>query len=135
MSFLDSLENNLKALESREDTDPEKIARDRAARAAEQANAALIAPVAEALRNGPYAAGVLTACRVIGHRTRTFVRPTWIDSALRLDARERRLELRPTSAGVLAVFLEDGAEKSSQPVDLAGDPEVLVRAWLEGPAA
>ena len=135
MSFLDSLENNLKALESREETDPEKIARDRAARAAEQAEAMQVAPVAEDLRNGPYAAGLLTACRVIGHRTRTFVRPTWIDSVLRLEARERRLELRPTAKGVVAVFLEDGTEKGSQPVDLTSDPEALVRAWLEGPAA
>lgn len=135
MSFLDSLENNLKALESREEADPEKRARDLAARAAEQAEAALTAPVAEALRNSPFTAQLLTACRVIGHRTRTFVRPTWIDAVLRLEARTRKLELRPTAQGVRAVYFEDGAEVRTAPVDLDGDAEALIRGWLEGPGA
>lgn len=135
MSFLDSLENNLKALESREEADPAKIARDNEARAAERAESAMIAPVAEALRNGPFTAGVLTACRVIGHKTRTLVRPTWIESTLRLEARDRKLELRPTAKGVQAVYFEGGAETRTESLNLNGDAEAFARNWLEGTGA
>ena len=40
MSFLDNLENNLKALESREEKDPEKVKRDQERREADR-NAAV----------------------------------------------------------------------------------------------
>lgn len=135
MSFLDSLENNLKALESREEADPAKIARDSAARVAERAEEAKIAPVAEALRDGPFTAQLLTACRVVGHKTRTLVRPIWIESMLRLEARDRKLELRPTAKGVQAVYFENGAETRTEPVDLNGDAEAFARKWLEGTGA
>src|SRR5258708_27615797 len=108
VSFLDNLENNLKALESRSERDPEALAREAAAREAARSAALQIAPHAEALRNGSFKDGLLTACGSIGHRKRILVRPAWVGSTLRLEAGARRLELRPTAEGVLAVFFEEG---------------------------
>src|SRR5580698_10608049 len=96
MSFLDNLENNLKALESREQKDPAALAREAAAREANRSLALAVAPYSEALRNGPYKDGLLTACRELGHRRRMRVRPVWVESTLRLEAGAKRLELRPT---------------------------------------
>ncbi len=134
MSFLDNLENDLKALESRTERDPEALAREAAARDAARSLALEIAPHAEALRNGPFKDGLLTACRDIGHRRRVLVRPVWIDSTLRLEAGARKLELRPTPSGVLAVFFDGAREQESTPVDLASDPVKLVEKWLEAGA-
>ncbi len=131
MSFLDNLENNLKAMESRTERDPEALAREAAAREAARSAALEIAPHAEALRNGPFKDGLLTACRDIGHRKRTLVRPVWVDSTLRLEAGTKKLELRPTPGGVLAVFFEGGKEQESGPIDLSGDPVKLAEKWLE----
>jgi hypothetical protein len=132
MSFLDNLENNLKALESRDERDPEALARAAAAREAARSLALEIAPYAEALRNGPFKDGLLTACRDIGHRRRMLVRPVWVESTLRLEAGAQKLELRPTPSGVLAVFIDEGKEQESTLVDLAGDPVKLAEKWLEG---
>jgi hypothetical protein len=130
MSFLDNLENNLKALESREERDPEALAREAAAREAARSVALQIAPHAEALRNGPFKDGLLTACRDIGHRRRVLVRPVWVDSTLRLEAGAKKLELRPTPSGVLAVFFDAGEEQGSAPVNLSSDPVKLAEQWL-----
>jgi len=130
MSFLDNLENNLKALESRTERDPEALAREAAAREAARSEALQIAPHADALRNGPFKDGLLTACRDIGHRKRTLVRPVWVDSTLRLEAGTRKLELRPTPAGVWAVFFDAGVERERAKVDLSGDPAKLAEKWL-----
>jgi hypothetical protein len=62
VSFLDNLENNLKALESRDEKDPEARAREAAAREPARLVAMQIAPRAEALRNGLFKDGLLTAC-------------------------------------------------------------------------
>ena len=51
MSFLDNLENNLKALESQEEKDPEKVKRDQERREAERNAALERAPHLEALKN------------------------------------------------------------------------------------
>ena len=131
MSFLDNLENNLKALESRDERDPEKLAREAEAREAARSQALQIAPHAEALRNGPFKDGLLTACREIGHRRRILVRPTWVDSTLRLEAGAKKLELRPTASGVHAVFIVEGREQESTPIDLSSDPVKLAEKWLE----
>jgi len=131
MSFLDNLENNLKALESRDERSPEALAREAAAREAARAAAIAIGPFAEALRNGPFKDGLLTACRDIGHRRRILVRPIWVDSTLRLEAGAKKLELRPTPSGVLGVFIEGGAEQESIPIDLSSDPAELAEKWLE----
>jgi hypothetical protein len=131
MSFLDNLENNLKALESREQKDPEVLAREAAAREANRSLALAIAPYSEALRNGPFKDGLLTACRELGHRRRMLVRPVWVESTLRLEAGAKRLELRPTPNGVLAVTFIDGKEHESTPIDLSSDPVKLAEKWLQ----
>src|ERR1700735_3557897 len=122
MSFLDNLENNLKAMESRTERDPEALAREAAAREATRSAALEIAPYAEALRNGPFIDGLLTACRNIGHSKRILVRPVWVDSTLRLEAGAKKLELRPTAIGVVAVFFDGVREMETLPIDLASDP-------------
>jgi hypothetical protein len=131
MSFLDNLENNLKALESREEKDPAALAREAAAREAARSVALEIAPHAEALRNGPFKDGLLTACREIGHGSRILVRPVWVDSTLRLEAGAKKLELRPTPSGVLAVFFYGGIEQESALIDLSSDPVKLAEKWLK----
>jgi hypothetical protein len=133
MSFLDNLENNLKALESREQKDPEALAREAAAREANRSLALAIAPYSEALRNGPFKDGLLTACRELGHRRRMLVRPVWVESTLRLEAGTKRLELRPTPTGVLAVTFINGQEHESTPIDLLSDPVKLAVKWLDTP--
>jgi hypothetical protein len=90
-----------------------------------------IAPHAQALRNGPFKDGLLTACRDIGHRRRILVRPVWVDSTLRLEAGVKKLELRPTPSGVLAVFFDGGRERESIPIDLSSDPIKVAEKWLE----
>lgn len=140
MSFLDNLENNLKALESREEKDPAAIQREQAERAAERAAAVRRAPFEEALRTGPFAGALIAACRKAGHSRRVMVRPTWIESVLRLEARiqdaDRRLELQPTGEGVRAVFYEAGEERHSETVDLAqADAAALAERWLAAGAS
>jgi hypothetical protein len=132
MSFLDNLENNLKALESRDEKDPQALARAAAAREAARSVALEIAPYAEALRHGPFTDGLLTACRDIGHRSRVLVRPVWVDSILRLEAGVKKLELRPTPGGVRAVFFQGGVQQESAPIDLSSDPVKLAEKWLQG---
>jgi hypothetical protein len=131
MSFLDNLESNLKALESRTERDPDALAREAAAREAARSVALEIAPYAEALRNGPFKDGLLTACRDIGHRRRILVRPVWIDSTLRLEAGAKKLELRPSPSGVFAVFFDGGEERENTRIDLSSDPVKLAERWLE----
>jgi hypothetical protein len=131
MSFLDNLESNLKALESREERDPQALARQAAAREAARSAALEIAPHADALRNGPFLNGLLTACRDIGHPRRILVRAVWVDSMFRLETGVKRLELRPTTNGVLAVFLVEGREQESTPIDLSSDPVKLAEKWLD----
>ncbi|MBL8223176.1 MAG: hypothetical protein JNL62_28315 [Bryobacterales bacterium] len=55
---------------------------------------------------------------------------SWIDTTLRLDAKQLRLELRPTPEGVVAHFLEEGAETATSKVDLNGDPAALAESWI-----
>ena len=129
MSFLDNLESNLKALESREERDPEALARQAAEREAARSPALQISPHADALRNGPFKDGLLAACRNIGHSKRILVRPVWVDSTLRLEAGAKKLELRPTPSGVLAVFIDGGREQESTLIDLSSDPVKLAEKW------
>ena len=63
MSFLDNLENNLKALENLDQKDPEKIKRDQERRETEKAEALKAAPHAEALKNSAFTAELLKQCR------------------------------------------------------------------------
>lgn len=135
MSFLDNLENNLKALESQEEKDPEKVKRDRERREADRNAALLRAPHADALKNSPFTSELLTQCRTIGHGQRVLVQFTWIGENLRLDvkkdAKAKRLELTPTPEGIVAVLSSDGAEVERIPLDPeAGDATALACRWL-----
>ena len=133
MSFLDNLENNLKTLESQEHGREDRE-RQQQARESERARAQAAAPHAEELKKGPYTAELLKQAARVGHGMRLKVHIAWLGSTLRLEVRERRLELRPTPAGIVAAYLENNLETRTEPLDLKGDPEELVRQWLSAAA-
>jgi hypothetical protein len=131
MSYLDNLENNLKALESREEKDPEKLKRDQERREADRNAALQRAPHVDALKNSAFTSELLTQCRTIGHGQRVLVRFTWIDETLRLDAKEKRMELIPTPQGIAVVFSVDGVETGRTIADpQTDDPAALAGTWL-----
>ena len=133
MSFLDNLENNLKALENREERDPEKVRRDQHRREADRAAALLRAPHAEALRTSPFTSELLTQCRAIGHGLRVLVQFTWLGESLRLDAKEKRMDLTPTTEGIAAVLSLSGQEIGREIIDpKVEDAAALARRWLTG---
>jgi hypothetical protein len=129
MSFLDNLENNLKSLESREEGN-DAAEQQRRARERQRASAQAAAPYAEELKKGPFTAELLKQAARVGFEKRTKVHIAWLGSTLRLEARERRLEFRPTASGIDAVYLEDGREVRTEPLDLQGGAEPFIRRWL-----
>src|SRR5580704_15294595 len=122
MSFLDNLENNLKALESLESGGLD----DRRRREAERARARASAPWAELLKKSPYVGKLMRDVTRAGFARRMKVNIVWIDRVLRLEAMDQRLELQPTPRGVEAVFSDQRV-----PVDLDGEPDALIRGWME----
>ena len=133
MSFLDNLENNLKALEKQEERDPEKVRRDQQRREADKTAALLRAPHAEALRTSPFTSELLTQCRAIGHGLRVLVQFTWLGESLRLDAKEKRMDLTPTTEGIAAVLSLSGQEIGREIIDpKVEDAAALARRWLTG---
>ncbi|MDX2150674.1 MAG: hypothetical protein SFV54_08060 [Bryobacteraceae bacterium] len=130
MGFLDNLESNLNAMERAEERSPEEAKRAAERREAERAEALKVGPWAEALKKSAFTEKLLVASRAVGFASRILVQFTWIDSTLRLDAKEKRLELRPTADGVKAVYFVNGAEERCEMVDLGGDAEALARGWL-----
>jgi hypothetical protein len=128
MSFLDNLENNLKTLEGRDERDPNERRR----RDAEQEQARAAAPFAEKLRTAPWTQELLALATQAGYRQRLKVHIAWLGTTLRLEARDKKLDLRPTPEGVSAVFIEGGAEVRTESVDLEGKPAELVESWLGG---
>src|SRR3954452_21350002 len=130
MSFLDSLENNLKSLEAQDERDPARAAEIRKQRENERARALAAAPYSEELRHGKFTAALLDHATRIGHTQRTKVQITWIDTTLRLQAKDRRLELQPSPEGVVAVFSTGSNGTITRPIDLQDDPESLALEWL-----
>lgn len=130
MSYLDNLENQLKSLERQEERDPEKVARERQNKEAARQHALAAAPYANELRTGAFTQALLGHATRIGFKSRVKVQPVWMDTTLRLDARNLRLELRPTPEGVRAHRFKDGVEISNDMVDLAGDAEAFASRWL-----
>jgi len=131
MSFLDNLENNLKALERLEEKDPDKVRRERERREAERSAALLRAPHVEALRDSAFTSELLTQCRTIGHGLRVLVRFTWIGENLRLDAQSKRMELVPEAKGIVAVYSVDGQETRRGAINPEkDDPAAVARKWL-----
>ena len=133
MGFLDNLENDLKALENREERDPEKLKRDQERREADRTAALLRAPHAEALRTSPFTSELLTQCRAIGHAQRVLVQFTWLGESLRMDAKAKRLELTPTAEGITALLSVNGEETERFAVNpQLDDAAALAKRWLTG---
>lgn len=126
MSFLDNLENDLKALESRDEGNFDHDKR----REAERARAVAAAPWAERLKGEPFASALIQKAILAGHQRRMKVNLAWLDTNLRLEARGYRLELRPTPKGIVGVFLKATEELRKEPIDLASDPAKLIAEWM-----
>lgn len=129
MSFLDNLESSLKTLESSDERNA-NLQREMSLRASDKARALAAAPFADALKNGAFTQDLLTHATRIGFAQRIKVQPVWLGTTLRLQAKDRRVELRPTPDGVIAVYFEDEEEKRSEPVDLEGSAEAFAKRWL-----
>ncbi len=130
MGFLDNLENSLKSLESQGERDGSEHLRQEEERNRRTAEA----PWADQLRQSEFVHKLFDDAAAVGHRLRTKVYVAWLDTTLRLEARGRRLELRPTSNGIVAVFIpgaSDGsAVETERPLRLDTDPADLLREWL-----
>lgn len=126
MGFLDNLENSLKSLESREERDPAEQKR----REQDHALRLAAAPWAEKLKTSEYTKRLFDEAAVTGHRLRTKIYMAWLESTLRLEARGRQLELRPTPEGVVAAFIEPDGETTTEPIDLHGEPGALLKKWV-----
>lgn len=126
MDFLDNLENSLKNLESQEERDPSALRRQEEVR--QQSAAA--APWAEKLKGSEYTKSLFEKAAVAGHQMRAKVYMAWLDSVLRLEARGRWCELRPTPNGIMAEFVKSDGQITSLPIDLNSDPEIILQQWL-----
>jgi len=131
MSFSDNLENSLKNLESQDERDAAGAAHSQQRRRDQRATVMASAPHAEKLPTGKFTAGLMTHATRIGHGLRTKVNIIWLGSTLRLQAREHRLELRPTPEGVFAHFFAAEKETRKEKLDLTGNPEKLAKEWLD----
>ena len=126
MDFLDNLENSLKNLEAREERDPAAEKR----RGEERARSLAAAPWAEQLKNSAFTQALFEKAALTGHRLRTKIYISWLETTLRLEARGRRLDLEPTPEGISANFVEPDGKTTRKNIDLNGDPEDLLRSWL-----
>ncbi len=130
MGFLDNLENSLKSLESQGERDGSERLRQEEERNRRSAEA----PWADQLRQSAFTRKLFDDAAAAGHRLRTKIYVAWLDTTLRLEARGRRLELRPTPTGIVAVFIpgpSDGATlEIERPVRLETDPAELLKEWL-----
>ncbi|MBI4902207.1 MAG: hypothetical protein HY820_01140 [Acidobacteria bacterium] len=132
MGFSDNLENNLKSLEAREELDPMQFLRERERKENERKEKLAAAPFAEKLRTCAFTQNLLGLTTRLGFSKRVKVHMVWVDSGLRLEARNLRLELRPTGKGIRAHFYTDGQETQSEMIDLEGDAQPLAERWLAG---
>ncbi len=126
MSFLDNLENNLKALESREQGGLE----DQRGRDAEKNRAKAAAPWAEKLKRDPWTQTLMQVSTRAGFQRRIKVNLMWIGTTLRLEALGHRLEFRPYPDGIRAVFMQGQQELDARKVDLAEDPGGMIGEWM-----
>jgi hypothetical protein len=130
MSFLDNLENSLKSLESSEEA-AESRQREQDRRQSERARSLASAPWADKLKTSPYTEALLKQATAEGFKLRAKVYISWIGINLRLEARGHKLELQPTGDGIMAHLSGEGVEPSSQPVNLDGNPGLLVKQFLQ----
>lgn len=121
MSFLDNLEDSVKAQESLEPGGLDDSGR----RDADRERAIAAAPWADRLKRGPYVQTLMRDLTRAGFARRIKVNLVWIGTTLRAEARGQRLELEPTPNGVEAVFPDRRVD-----VDLDGEPDELIQEWL-----
>jgi hypothetical protein len=126
MSFLDNLENNLKALESREQGGLDESNQRDAAKKRAQAEA----PWADRLKKDPWTATLMQRATRAGFERRTKVNLIWVGTTLRMEARGQRLELRPAADGIAAVYLQGTEPVKQLKTDLTGDPAKLIAGWM-----
>lgn len=137
MGFLDNLENTLKSNEAREEREPAHYRKTQRQIEAEKAKAKAIQPLVDELRKGKFTAELLNEVTRISHGLRTKVYITWLGSTLRLEAREHRLELVPTSEGISATTFVQARPTGTHSVDLKKSAKPLAERWLSsvGPRA
>lgn len=126
MGFLDNLEGSLKNLETRD----ERYGNERQQMQSDRARNLAIAPWSEKLKGSPYANDLFNKAVAAGHRRRTKVYLARIDNTVRLEAKERRLELKPTPDGIVAEYVAPDGELKTEAVDLSNDPQLLIEKWL-----
>jgi hypothetical protein len=126
MSFLDSLENNLKALEGHEAPGLE----DHQRRESERRRTAAAAPWADQLKRSPFTPALMQTATRAGFQIRTKVNFVWIGTTLRLEALDYRLELRPAADGIAVVYMKGAVEIKTQRIDLSGKPEAILSEWI-----
>jgi len=127
MSFLDNLENSLKAMEERDQGGPE----DRRQRDLDRAAAIEAAPWADKLKTGPWTQDLLKQAARVGHERRTKVFTAWLGTSLKMEAREHKMELRPTPSGIEGIYRKPGESERRVAVSLDGSAEQLIREWLD----
>ena len=128
MSFLDNLENSLNSLENVSERTDNTQERNRQKMDRERALA--VAPWAERLKTGEWTSQLMKTATREGFARRTKVYITWLGDMLRLEAREKRLELKPCPDGIEAAMSEEKERKSVTRIDLSGNPDDLIRDWL-----
>lgn len=126
MDFLDNLENSLKNLEQQEERDSNAAAR----RTESLRLAGQIAPWADALKTSAYVQNLFEKAAVAGHRLRSKIYIAWLESNLRLEAKGRWCEIRPTPTGIEYEFVSTEGSKVTHPLDLSSDPDTLLGDWL-----
>jgi len=99
-------------------------------RNANKARSLAAAPWADLLKQSPWTQTLFRDVTRAGHQRRTKVGLIWIGTTLRLEARGHRLELRPGSDGITAVFVDDGVESRSVAADLDSPPSALIDLWM-----
>ena len=90
-----------------------------------------VAPWAEKLKKSSYTQDILAEAARVSHQIRSRIQAAWLDTTLKLEFKERRLELRPTANGIVAVFVRNGKEEKVVPADLNGNGSELVQDWLK----
>jgi hypothetical protein len=126
MSFLDNLEDTLKALEASEQGGIDDSNR----REAAKKRALAEKPWADRLKTDPWTANLMQRSTRAGYERRIKVNLIWVGTTLRLEARDQRLELRPRPNGILAVFLQGAESIKEEPVDLKSDPAKMIANWM-----
>jgi hypothetical protein len=126
MGFLDNLENSLKSLETQDERDPNEHQK----RQDQRAQAVAIAPWADQLKTSDWTLKLFDSAAAAGHRIRAKVYMAWFENTLRLEARTRVMEVRPTTDGIIAEYERPDGERVVEPVNLNSNPEELLSKWL-----